>query len=143
MRLRDIGRALDPVQVALECGFELDGWQRDLMRSDAKRMLLCCARQTGKSTVTALMALSTAILQPGALILIVSPSQRQSAELFRTVMRLYHKLAGVPALRMESVLRCELENGSRILALPGDERTIRGYAGADLVIIDEAARVED
>jgi len=33
--------------------------------------------------------------------------------------------------------------GSRIIALPGTERTIRGYAGADLVVIDEAARVED
>jgi hypothetical protein len=36
-----------------------------------------------------------------------------------------------------------MENSSRILALPGTEKTIRGYAKADLVVIDEAARVED
>ena len=36
-----------------------------------------------------------------------------------------------------------LANGSRIIALPGTEKTIRGYAAADLVVIDEAARVED
>jgi hypothetical protein len=41
------------------------------------------------------------------------------------------------------VLKAEMENGSRILALPGTEKTVRGYAKADLVVIDEAARVED
>ena len=29
------------------------------------------------------------------------------------------------------------------MALPGDERTIRGYASVDLVVVDEAARCED
>jgi hypothetical protein len=41
------------------------------------------------------------------------------------------------------VLRCELENGSRIVALPGESNTIRGYSGAALVVIDEAARCPD
>jgi hypothetical protein len=35
-----------------------------------------------------------------------------------------------------------LENGSRIVALPGAE-TVRGYASAALVVVDEAARVPD
>jgi hypothetical protein len=140
---RDLARALDPVLIAKDCGFDLDHWQADLMRSSAPRVLLLCSRQSGKTTVTALIALATAVLQPGALVLIVSPSQRQSAEMFRTVLRFYRELEGVPGLTQESVLRCELANGSRILALPGDERTIRGYASADLVIVDEAARCED
>jgi hypothetical protein len=48
-------------------------------------------------------------------------------------------------LRAESVLKVELANGSRVLALPGGEqgKTIRGLAGARLIIVDEAARVED
>jgi len=29
------------------------------------------------------------------------------------------------------------------VALPGDERTIRGFAGAALVVLDEASRIED
>jgi hypothetical protein len=106
-----------------------------------RRALLLCSRQSGKSTVTALMALWTAIYQPGALVLLVSPSQRQSGELFR--MGFHARLAGAPTLSAESALRAELSNGSRIVALPGTERTIRGYAGASLVVIDEAARVED
>jgi phage FluMu gp28-like protein len=100
-------------------------------------------RQAGKSTVTALAALWTAIFESPALILLVSPSQRQSAELFRTVMLYHAALSGAPELNMESVLRAEFANGSRILALPGTERTVRGYSKADLVVIDEAARVED
>ena len=40
-------------------------------------------------------------------------------------------------------MQLELANGSRIVALPGKEATIRGYAGVDLLVIDEASRVED
>jgi hypothetical protein len=36
-----------------------------------------------------------------------------------------------------------MANGSRILAPLGTERTIRGYAAADLIVVDEAARCED
>jgi hypothetical protein len=37
----------------------------------------------------------------------------------------------------------ELANGSRIISLPGDEATIRGYSGVTTLIVDEAARVLD
>ncbi|MDQ3525121.1 MAG: hypothetical protein M3451_08730, partial [Chloroflexota bacterium] len=43
----------------------------------------------------------------------------------------------------ESRLRLELENGSRVISLPASEATIRGFAGVSLLIVDEAARVED
>jgi hypothetical protein len=46
-------------------------------------------------------------------------------------------------LVQESALRCELQNHSRIVALPGSEKTTRGYARASLVIVDEAARCDD
>jgi hypothetical protein len=55
----------------------------------------------------------------------------------------YSKLQGVPELTQESALRAELGNGSRIVALPGSERTVRGYTGARLIVLDEAARVDD
>jgi hypothetical protein len=143
MLLTDLRRAIDPASIAADCGLTLDQWQADLMRSTASRMLLLCARQTGKSTVSALIALATAIRQAGALVLLVSPSQRQSGELFRTVMRHLRSLVDVPGITAESALRLELANGSRIVALPGDEKTIRGFAGAALIVLDEAARVED
>lgn len=140
---RDLARAFDPTLIAVDAGFTLDRWQADLMRSTAQRVLLLCARQSGKSTVSAFIGLATALFQPGALVLIVSPSQRQSAEMFRTLMGFYRALNDVPPLAAESVLRAEFANGSRIIALPGTERTIRGYAACDLVIVDEAARCPD
>jgi hypothetical protein len=58
-------------------------------------------------------------------------------------MLAHAKLQGVPELQQESALRAQFANGSRVIALPGSERTTRGYAGAKLIILDEAARVDD
>ena len=139
----DIARMLDPVLFAQACEITPDPWQADLLRSTAARALLLCSRQSGKTTTTSLIALHCAVYTAGALVVVVSPSQRQSAEMLRTIKLLHGKLVGAPALVTESVLKLELANGSRILALPGTEKTIRGLAGAALVIIDEASRVED
>jgi hypothetical protein len=140
----DIARALDPSLIAHDAGIIPDPWQEELMRSDASRILMLCSRQCGKTTTASFIALGTAIYRaPGSLILVVSPSQRQSGEIFRTIMAHHANLKGVPELRAESALRAEMANGSRILALPGTEKTVRGYAAPSLVIVDEAARVED
>lgn len=139
----DIRLALDASLIGERVGLQLDGWQRDLLQSRPKRALLCCARQSGKTTAACLLAIWTALYDAPALCLVVSPSMRQSSEVFRSLMLLYQKLDGAPAPVSESVLRVELPNGSRIIALPGSERTLRGYAGAKLILLDEAARIED
>jgi hypothetical protein len=55
-----------------------------------------------------------------------------------------YRLLPTPApLEAESALRFEFSNGSRVLALPGIEGTVRGYSGVNLLVIDEAARVAD
>jgi hypothetical protein len=140
---RDLARAFDPVLLARDIAVEPDPWQAELLRTRPRRSLLLCSRQSGKTTVTALTALWTAIYESPALVVIVSPSQRQSAEMFRTLMMFHSKLSGAPSLNSESVLKAELANGSRILALPGSEKTVRGLANVSLAIVDEAARVED
>jgi hypothetical protein len=139
----DLARAFDPVLLAQDCGIEPDPWQTALLRERPRRALLCCARQSGKTVVSVLLALWTALYEAPALVLILSPSLRQSAEVFRVLMMFYAKLKGAPELRQESVLRCELANGSRIVSLPGSEKPVRGYSKVDMAIIDEAARVED
>ena len=111
--------------------------------SGASRQLLLCCRQSGKSTTTATLALHTAFYEPGALILLLSPSLRQSQELFKKVQDVYRVLSNPAPLQAESALRLELANGSRIVSLPGTEGTVRGYSGVSLVVIDEAARVND
>jgi len=43
----------------------------------------------------------------------------------------------------DSKSQCTLQNGSRIISLPGSEGTVRGYSAVTLLILDEAARIED
>jgi hypothetical protein len=139
--ITDLAFALDASLLMEAVGLSPDPWQRDLMRCADHRVLMLCCRQSGKSTVTSLIALATALYTPKALVLLLSPSQRQSSELFRKVLTYYHQL-GEPTLRQESVLSATLPNYSRILSLPGSEDTVRGY-NADLVCVDEASRVDD
>jgi len=138
----DLSRMLEPSRLMTEAGMTPDRWQVDVLNSDARRMLLLCSRQSGKSTTCAALAVNQAIYDPG-LVLLIAPAQRQSAELFRKVNEVYRALPNVPRVVQESAMRMELANGSRIIALPGVEQNIRGYSGAKTVIIDEASRVDD
>ena len=100
----DIGRrvawALDAVSFAEDrLNFHPDPWQRWLLRSQSQWVILNCCRQSGKSTTTAIVALHTAIYDPG-LVLCVSPSLRQSRELFAKIIGFLKSLEPVePPLR--------------------------------------------
>jgi hypothetical protein len=135
----------DAVLMATRAGITPDAWQSDLLRSDAKQMILLCSRQSGKSTVSSILAIHEAIYRENSLILLLSPSLRQSQELFRKLQNVYNALdsPNLPQAVEESALRMELSNGSRIIALPGRESTVRGFSGVSLLIVDEASRVPD
>jgi hypothetical protein len=139
----DLRLALDRVEFAEKLGISPDAWQRDLLGSTAGRVLLNCCRQSGKSTMSALLALHRALYQPGSLILCLAPSERQAKELFGKVTDFYRELHGATPAQSDRKLGMQLANGSRIEALPGSERTIRGFSGASLLILDEASRVDD
>lgn len=139
----DLANALDPARFAAAAGLDPDPWQAEVLRSTAPRLLLNCSRQSGKSTVTGALAAWTALYEPGALVLLLSPSLRQSGELFKKVLSAYGAAGRPVAPDAESALRLELANGSRIVSLPGKEGTVRGYSGVRLLIIDEASRVAD
>jgi Terminase large subunit, T4likevirus-type, N-terminal len=139
----DLRLALDRAAFARALGLEPDPWQEKLLRSGSDRVLLNCSRQSGKSTMTGLIALHRALYHPGSLILCLAPALRQSQELFGKVLGFYRDLGRPVAPQAERKLSLELENDSRILTLPGTEKTIRGFSGAALLIVDEAARVDD
>jgi len=130
-------------ELAETLGLQLDPWQLDVLAGDWPRALLNCSRQSGKSTVTALLAAAEVTQVPGAMVLIVAPSDRQSALLFRTAARFYRDLGGTIPANVDTRRSLELTNGSQLHALPGREATVRGYAGVDLLLIDEASRVPD
>jgi hypothetical protein len=125
--------------------FPPDPWQADLLRCPWPRTLLNCSRQAGKSQTSAALALGTALLDAPALVLLLSPTERQSGELFLKLLELYGRLGRpVPVRRLlENDFLLELANGSRVVGLPGKEGTIRCYSAVSLLVIDEAARVPD
>jgi hypothetical protein len=140
----DLASALDPVRFAQAAGFPpLADWQRQVLRSTARRLLLCCSRQAGKSSVTALLACHQSLYVPGSLTLLLSPSLRQSSELFRKVLDTYHAVGESVPAESESKLSLELRQGSRVVSLPGSEQTVRGFSAPSLVVVDEAARCDD
>jgi len=140
---RDLKLSLDPVAFAKELGFNPDPWQARVLMWSGNRILLNCSRQTGKSTTAAILALHKAIYKPDSLILLVSPSLRQSSELFRKVTDLLNRLTVRPRKVEDNRLSCTFESKSRIVSLPSSEATIRGFSGANLIIEDESSRVPD
>ena len=68
---------------------------------------------------------------------------RQSQELFGKVLTFYRDLGRPIPAQAERKLSLELENDSRIVTLPGTDKTIRGFSGTALLIVDEASRVAD
>jgi hypothetical protein len=135
--------ALDPSQILRARGLVPDPWQRQFLLAPHRQVLLNCSRQSGKSTTVAALALHTALFRPRSLILLLSPSLRQSAELFRKVLECYHALGRPLEAVGRSRTQLELANRSRVVCLPGREATVRSFSGVTLLVIDEAARVAD
>jgi hypothetical protein len=86
---------------------EPDPWQIDVLESGHPRVLLNCCRQAGKSTAVAYLALAEALYNTRSLVLILSRSQRQSAELFR-ILRQYAALV-VPKEYLKRLNDYEME----------------------------------
>jgi phage FluMu gp28-like protein len=128
---------------AAELGFEADAAQRRVLASPARRVILNCTRQWGKSTVTAAKCVHEAVTRPGSLIVAVSPSARQSAELVRKAERFVRRLGMRVRGDGDNEVSIAFENGSRIVGLPGTEDTVRGFSAVSLLLVDEASRVPD
>jgi len=120
-------------------GFHADPLQKEVLDCPAKRVLLNACRQFGKSRMAAMRIAHHAIHYPNSNIVIASPGERQSGELYLKVKDLLAKL-GVPTksdgINEHSLV---LPNGSRIVGLPHSPDTVRGFSGTDLLVIDEAS----
>lgn len=142
--LESLAMSLDPVVTARRVGVDPDPWQAELLRARARQMLLLCARQAGKSTASALLAVDEAVFHAPALVLILAPALRQAKLVFATVKKYLDRLGpSVAPYHRETALTLELRNGSIIECLPGVERTVRGFSAASLIVLDEAARISD
>jgi len=140
---RLISCALNPASFFKMQGIQADPWQESFLLAAPQLTLLNCSRQVGKSTTVAALALHTALFQPNSLILLLSPSQRQSGEIFRKVLDAYSFFNTFCDTKHLTRTQLELTNGSRIISLPGKEQYIRSFGGVSLLVLDEAARIPD
>jgi hypothetical protein len=159
-----------PELILQRAGLAPDRWQTGVLRTRKAQTLLLCSRQAGKTLVAAAQALRTALLEAPALVLVLTPSERQSSEFMRRVKELHEALrrptnvAGrvlsyhekraaeadrddlyfrLPEKTRESALQLHLDNGSRVIGLPASEGKVRVYSSVALLVIDEASRVDD
>ena len=147
---KSVVSASDPVRFHKRClGAELpslDAWQEDACRNTAANFLLLCGRQCGKSTWAALMAIWKVTQFDNSLVLLVSPTQRQSTELYNKCMQLFDAIGHNhrPGVKRRTQTQLELFNGSKLASLPGgNPDTLRGFSKPALVIEDESAFVQD
>ncbi len=124
-------------------GIELDEVQEEVLLSQTKRGILHCTRQWGKLTVAVAKALHRAASVAGSLVLVASPSQRQSAEWMRKAEEIARHMGITPRGDGHNAISLALPNGSRIVGLPGIEATVRGFSAVSMLLIDGASRVTE
>jgi hypothetical protein len=140
-KLRELAYRLDPVLWVREIlQTTPTPWQEKFLRAPRGASILALtARQVGKTTVAAWGIAHAMVFSPQSLSVIACPAQRQSAEAVRRVREALLK-AG-EKLTSDNVYGIELGNGSRVLALPGSDDSIRGLTVDGWIVADEAARL--
>ena len=140
---RDLDRPGDALAIAKYLGLKLDPWQIRAITTEAHDILLTVTRQGGKGEVATLLALDGILNHRNFTVLVVSRADRQAKRLLRRIKARYRQLAYTTEPLINSTMELTLDNGSQVLAVPGSEETIRGIEAVDLLIIDEAALVQD
>src|SRR5450759_1699715 len=139
---REIAYRVDPALWMREVlGITPHAWQETFLRAErGASIVVLTARQVGKTTAAACGMAHSAIFMPGSVSVVACPTQNQSAEALRKVRDMVLK-AGAE-LTTDNVFKLELGNGSRVLALPGTEDSIRGLTVDAWIVADEAARLD-
>jgi hypothetical protein len=117
-------------------------WQETFLHARRGASILALtARQVGKTTTAAWAIAHAMVFMPGSLSVIACPAQRQSAEAVRRVRESLLKVGA--KLTSDNVYALELDNGARVLALPGSDDSIRGLTVDAWIVADEAARLSE
>jgi hypothetical protein len=140
---RHIAYRLDPVPWVRDVlGITPTAWQEQFLRAPRGASIAALtARQVGKTTTAAWAIAHAMLFYPGSLSVIACPAQRQSAEAVRRVKGVVVKAGGKFA--SDNVFALELDNGSRVLALPSGDDTVRGLTVDAWIVADEAARLNE
>ena len=120
-------------------------YQRKWVRDESRFKIGMWSRQTGKSFATAAEAVLDCLLRPGQLWVCLSAGERQAFEWLRKArqwaeaLKVAFDYAELPNVADARFSKGEIvfRNGSRILAIPANPDTARGYSAN--LILDEFA----
>jgi hypothetical protein len=162
-----VSAALTPAGYLAALGFFVHKWQSDVLRVACRaiqtamavkagrpvqyehkktgpqdnRISMLCARQSGKSSIVAALALWVVKTFRGAVVLIAAPTEKQAQDTMRKIKELMSQDRDIKDLHTDSRSEVVLENGSRIVSKPWT--SIRGESAPDLIIMDEAGWIPD
>jgi hypothetical protein len=142
-KLREIAYQIDPaLWVRQVLGVEPAAWQEQFLRAPLGASIIALtARQVGKTTTAAWAIAHHMLFTPGGLSVIAANAQTQSGEAVRRVRDIVVEVGA--ELKSEKVYGLELKNGSRVLALPSSDDSIRGLTVDGWIVADEAARISN
>ncbi|MBM3754362.1 MAG: hypothetical protein FJW38_10330 [Acidobacteria bacterium] len=116
--------------------------QAEILNYQGDRLILCCARQWGKSTIIAVKALHEAVHNPGTTTIILSRTKSQADVILQRI-RANAAALDLPLKRHHGREHSiAFPNGSAIFAIAHNAETAVGYT-ANTLIVDEAAVVSD
>lgn len=130
--------------------FKARSYQDIILNDQSKRIVVCISRQMGKTTMSAIKAIYTAMFNPGTTVIVISRTKPQSAEIVRRIKTLMRTgrytdfkefFPSQKESQTEIVLKLKGGKQSRILCVPATDAA-RGYT-ANMVIVDEAAFIEN
>jgi hypothetical protein len=114
-------------------------YQEKLLTDQSKRIVSCWGRQCGKTTTVAVKAIYYTYTNPGATVLVASPSMRQSTIMLDRIQELIENSFILrQGVAKQTRTEIHLLNNSLVVALPCSENLLRGYT-ANLIVCDEAA----
>lgn len=139
----DLIFTLDPLRYIRSLGVKPFPWQEAYYLSNHPLKVINGARRAGKSFIISSKPCWRARFFPGSVTLILAYSLDQAEEDIRNIKKFIAADRYYPPLLRDNGGEIELNNGSRIVAVPATEKAARGYPDADIIIVDEAAFVED
>lgn len=126
-------------------GFKPYNYQIEFLLDETKRIIFVSGRQVGKTTICAIKVLWRALTHSNEVVLILSPTQRQSSLMFWKIREMLKRRPLIQAfVARETLTTITFINGSSIYCLPSGHTgdTVRGFSPT-LIIVDEAAYVPD
>jgi hypothetical protein len=136
---------LSPLAYAREIlEFDPFPWQADVLACYAKRIHLNAARQSGKSTITAIPAVHRARFYPNSLWIVAAATETQAMEDMEKIKAFIAMDEEFPAYVREGADLLKFTNGARILVVPATEKAGgRAFSNPDGITLDEDSYIPD